>query len=1036
MAIYYDKDEHDQYWELSEAKKRLPPDFLKKYHQDLDARWERLQRDRSKYGRLDTSPGTWKPKPIVEGWLNQTRPGPRTNPWWENPKYERLGKPRHIGRSNLVSSWRPETFRYPDDVERDRLAGKLDAVNNPRHRSAYLDYLRNYESRIPPPYDSHVLEHHERRWWDRNRRPLLKQHFKAEQQARARGLKYTGRMPDHYVMSDLTRQSFPWHNMFALGRNLGLMTSPSFHKMFFADQKARAARLEDARRYRIVKNSWTYRKQYPEQGPKLLDIKRFDNDYDFSKPTTFDVIRYEPALEAGFELEQLRARARTQARLQAEVDTSNLYTNRLRDRRDAYRSEFSQSARNIAYRIGHVPMGGRPLSPNSRSADPFREIPDLSRPPKLSIGSGGGFDIGSRLESSTGYGGKLNPFGRPPPAPLLLPLHEPQLLLPYSAPRSVHPTIHLPSGPLDKPWYYPNLSVEATNEREYRRLLTESGLRRTPGSDALDRITGKAAGVLGHGAVNLLFGKKNLAAAKDAWFPRHPGLWPAGAKGGMGYNVKEKVSTSAKLAKAFGLRGFAGGVLGAAAGYGVGYALDRSGITDAFYQTRVGKYVQRFMDEEGPVEGIIRTFKGSAFDTTDTYNPFSDFQPIVGASTNRLGQRTGRDADNFEALHGVRPSWDFSDILLGDLHDDLALKHRPNAFRRPQPRSTHLDGKKGGSVFSRLWDTGSNLVSAAGQVVGMATGKGQDMFDQAGRSQGIFGWFKAKLNAIEGFIARLGEEGGVQKAVEDWAKSAEEGRKKSQSQYDDRTLLYERRDERKFAFGLLGKSEGEANVRGRIHALNKEFDTGSMTIETYTTKARELRLELVELTKAEKRLEVASQRVGGVIANTFEDALFNSRKMMKNLDDLGFRGSKLAMGMQKLGLDLLQVGYNELVTKPLAGAVTGGVKKLAGKVAGFFEKKAGGGDVWGGKPYVVGEKGAELFVPRQSGQIIPNHMLGSGQAIYITNYWRVDSVDGSGIRAAVSAVMPTVTQMAAQGAVNIIALDNSRPSAQRDAWRG
>ena len=974
---------------------------------------------------------TWKPKPIVETWLSRSRPGPRTNPWWENPKYERLGKSRHIGRSNLVSSWRPETFRYPDDVERDRLAGKLDAVNNPRHRSAYLDYLRNYESRIPVPYDSPSLEHHERRWWDWNRGPLLKRHFKAEQQARARGLKYTGRMPDHYVMSDLTRQSFPWHDMFALGRNLGLMTSPSFHKMFFADQKARAERLEDARRYRIVKNAWTKLVYYPEQGPKLFDIDRFDNYGDFSKTSSLQVFRIPEALEAGFELEQLRRRTRTQDRLagdQAEVDTSNLYTNRLRDRRDAYRSEFSQSARNIAYKLGHVPMGGRPLSPNSRSADPFRDIPDLSRSSKLSIGSGGGFDIGSRLESSTGYGGKLNPFGRPPPAPLLLPLHEPQLLLPYSAPRSVHPTIHLPSGPLDKPWYYPNLSVEATNEREYRRLLTESGLRRTPGSDALDRITGKAAGVLGHGAVNLLFGKKNLAAAKDAWFPRHPGLWPAGAKGGMGYNVKEKVSTSAKLAKAFGLRGFAGGVLGAAAGYGVGYALDRSGITDAFYQTRVGKYVQRFMDEEGPVEGIIRTLKGSAFDTTDTYNPFSDFQPIVGASTNRLGQRTGRDADNFEALHGVRPSWDYSDFPLGDLPDDLALKHRPNAFRRPQPRSTHLDGKKGGSVFSRLWNAGSNLVSAAGQVVGMATGKGQDMFEQAGRSQGILSWIKQKLNVVENFISELGKDGGVKKALEEWSKQSEAIDKRTQSQYQSRALLYERQEERQFAFGLLGKSSGERNLREQIHALNKEFDTGSMSIEQYTTRAGELRLQLDELVKAEKRLDVASRRIGATIGDAFETAIFDSRKLMKQLDDLGFRGSKLGMMMQKLGLDLTRIVYNELITKPLGEAITGGVKKVAGKISGMFTGKASGGPVSGGRPYIVGEEGAEVFVPRQGGHIIPNHELGSGRSIHITNNIRVQSTDGPGLIAAMGVLLPELERSVSRSVVNTFLLDVNRPS--------
>ena len=34
--------------------------------------------------------------------------------------------------------------------------------------------------------------------------------------------------------------------------------------------------------------------------------------------------------------------------------------------------------------------------------------------------------------------------------------------------------------------------------------------------------------------------------------------------------------------------------------------------------------------------------------------------------------------------------------------------------------------------------------------------------------------------------------------------------------------------------------------------------------------------------------------------------------------------------------------------------------------------------VAGGTPYVVGERGAELFVPQTSGTIIPNNRLGGG----------------------------------------------------------
>lgn len=50
---------------------------------------------------------------------------------------------------------------------------------------------------------------------------------------------------------------------------------------------------------------------------------------------------------------------------------------------------------------------------------------------------------------------------------------------------------------------------------------------------------------------------------------------------------------------------------------------------------------------------------------------------------------------------------------------------------------------------------------------------------------------------------------------------------------------------------------------------------------------------------------------------------------------------------------------------------------------------ASGGPVRGGSPYIVGEKGPELFVPNSHGSIVPNHDLGGGANIVV-------NVDASG----------------------------------------
>ena len=55
------------------------------------------------------------------------------------------------------------------------------------------------------------------------------------------------------------------------------------------------------------------------------------------------------------------------------------------------------------------------------------------------------------------------------------------------------------------------------------------------------------------------------------------------------------------------------------------------------------------------------------------------------------------------------------------------------------------------------------------------------------------------------------------------------------------------------------------------------------------------------------------------------------------------------------------------------------VKGISGLISDAFGgARANGGSVTGGKSYLVGERGAEMFVPNTSGTIVPNHALGGG----------------------------------------------------------
>ena len=56
-------------------------------------------------------------------------------------------------------------------------------------------------------------------------------------------------------------------------------------------------------------------------------------------------------------------------------------------------------------------------------------------------------------------------------------------------------------------------------------------------------------------------------------------------------------------------------------------------------------------------------------------------------------------------------------------------------------------------------------------------------------------------------------------------------------------------------------------------------------------------------------------------------------------------------------------------------------RDILGSLMGGLEGRASGGPVMGSTPYMVGEKGPELFVPGSNGAIIPNHALGGGGAV-------------------------------------------------------
>jgi hypothetical protein len=106
---------------------------------------------------------------------------------------------------------------------------------------------------------------------------------------------------------------------------------------------------------------------------------------------------------------------------------------------------------------------------------------------------------------------------------------------------------------------------------------------------------------------------------------------------------------------------------------------------------------------------------------------------------------------------------------------------------------------------------------------------------------------------------------------------------------------------------------------------------------------------------------------------------------------------------------LIKMLVQYYITKPLFDAITGGISGGAGGGATTPPTpRAIGGSVQAGQPYMVGERGQELFVPSQSGSIIPNNKLQSGGGVTVNQTINVSTGVSQTVRSEIVNLMPQI----------------------------
>jgi len=179
----------------------------------------------------------------------------------------------------------------------------------------------------------------------------------------------------------------------------------------------------------------------------------------------------------------------------------------------------------------------------------------------------------------------------------------------------------------------------------------------------------------------------------------------------------------------------------------------------------------------------------------------------------------------------------------------------------------------------------------------------------------------------------------------------------------------------------------------------------NLKLPTITGEVQNLGKEIKKLMNPVYQLTQAAGAIGNAFGESFKGIVNGSMTAQQALANLFQRTADHFLDMaaqmiaKQIQMKIIGIGLNFLGGFSAGGSSAGGFSAggLGSKMgSGFYSgsgggggvswtdiagKKAAGGPVTGGKSYIVGEKGPELFVPGSSGNIVPNHAMGGANIV-------------------------------------------------------
>ena len=146
------------------------------------------------------------------------------------------------------------------------------------------------------------------------------------------------------------------------------------------------------------------------------------------------------------------------------------------------------------------------------------------------------------------------------------------------------------------------------------------------------------------------------------------------------------------------------------------------------------------------------------------------------------------------------------------------------------------------------------------------------------------------------------------------------------------------------------------------------------------------------------------------ISNSIESGLMSIAERTKTVEE----------AFRDMAADIIRQLYRVLVVQQMVGSFNAAEPEkssgLAGFLGGMFKPRANGGPVTAGQPYLVGERGPELFVPSSNGGVVANDKMGGG--VTVVQNLNISTGVSQTVRAEIRNLMPQIAETAKSAVVD------------------